>query len=140
MKLFKNGIFHTMETEDTIKYQMATDQGLIIGFDQAIEHLEFDEIIDLEGAHVYPGFVDAHLHLLGYGQKLSRPNLMNHQDKDIALKILEGSYHNGPLFAEGYFECGLTKDDLNRISIKHPIMIRHNDYHSLTVNNVVLKA
>jgi len=139
MKLWKNGVFHTMLTEQDAKYQMATDQGVIVGFDQEIEHLEYDEIIDLKGSHIYPGFVDAHLHLLGYGQKLSRPNLKNLKDKDLVLDILKKSFKHEPLFAEGYFECGITKDDLNAISSTYPILIRHNDYHSVTANDIVLK-
>jgi len=138
MKLWKNGVFHTMLNENDTKYQMATDQGYIIGFDHQVEGLEFDEVINLRGYHVYPGFVDAHLHLLGFGQKLSRPNLMNIKNKKEAIRIIKDAYHNEPLFVEGYFECGLTKDDLNQISQTHPIMIRHNDYHSLTVNQVAL--
>lgn len=138
MKLWKNGIFHTMLSEDDTKFQMATDQGRIVGFDHQVENLEYDEIINLKGYHVYPGFVDAHLHLLGYGQKLSRPNLMNMKDKNKIIKIIQSSFLDQPLFVEGYFECGLKKDDLNQISHIHPIMLRHNDYHSLTVNQVVL--
>ncbi|MCF7930107.1 MAG: amidohydrolase [Acholeplasmataceae bacterium] len=139
MKLWKNGVFHTMLTEQEAKYQMATNQGVIVGFDQEIEHLDFDEVIDLKGNHIYPGFVDAHLHLLGYGQKLSRPNLKNLKDKEAVLDILKKSFNHEPLFAEGYFECGVTKDDLNQISSTYPILIRHNDYHSVTANDIVLK-
>lgn len=139
MKLWKNGVFHTMKNENETKYQMATDQGVIIGFDEEIEQLNFDEVIDLKGNHVYPGFVDAHLHLLGYGQKLSRPNLKNIKDKKLVLEILSNHFDEKPLFAEGYFECGVTKDDLNQISTLFPILIRHNDYHSVTANDVVLK-
>ncbi len=138
MKKWINGIFHTMEKPGAVKHQMATDQGLIVGFDDDIDGIVFDEIIDLKGAHIYPGFVDAHLHLLGYGRMLSRPNLNKIKDKDQVIAILEKAYQDKPLFAEGYFECGLTKSDLNQISNKELIMVRHNDYHSLTVNDAVL--
>ncbi|PKK92711.1 MAG: hypothetical protein CVV61_08345, partial [Tenericutes bacterium HGW-Tenericutes-6] len=138
MKLWKNGVFHTMKHENDLKYQMATNNGFIVGFDQDIEDFEFDEIIDLNQAHVYPGFVDAHLHLMGYGQKLSRPNLKNLNNKNQVLQVLKTEFNNAPFFVEGYFECGITKTDLNLISTSYPIMIRHNDYHSLTVNDYVL--
>lgn len=138
MKLWKNGVFHTMTDEQETKYQMATHQGVIIGFDEEVNDLKFDEIIDLKGNHVYPGFVDAHLHLLGYGQKLSRPNLKNLKDKTLVLEMISNNFLHKPLFAEGYFECGITKDDLNQISSEFPILIRHNDYHSVTANDVVL--
>ncbi len=139
MKLWKNGYFHTLENEANVKKHMATHLGVIIGFDNEIKNLSFDEVIDLNGSHVYPGFVDAHLHLIGYGRKLSRLNLKNVRDKNIVLDTLSNVFLKKPLFAEGYFECGITKIDLNRISTNFPIIIRHNDYHSVTVNDFVLK-
>ena len=139
MKLFKNGVFHTMETESSRKYQMATENGIIIGFDDEIKGLIFDEEIDLKGYHVYPGFVDAHLHLLGYGQKLSRPNLYHIKSKTAVLLSILDSFNSEPYFAEGYVEQGITAKDLDRISTEFPIYLRHNDYHSITVNHVVLR-
>ena len=139
MKLWKNGFFHTMEDPQKTYHAMATDHGLIIGFDEDIKDLEFDREIDLNKAHVYPGFVDAHLHLLGYGQKLLHPNFSHLKDKDEMLVELKKLFKNEKLFVEGYRECGITKDDLNQISTEHPILLRHNDYHSLTVNDQVLK-
>lgn len=138
MKKWINGYFHTMENSKEVKREMATHDGRIIGFDEEIKNMKFDDVIDLGGAHVYPGFVDAHLHLLGYGRKLSRPNLNKVKDKHRVIEILKDAFNDQPLFAEGYFECGLTKDDLNMISSKEMITVRHNDYHSLTVNDVVL--
>ncbi|MDO9629993.1 MAG: amidohydrolase [Acholeplasmataceae bacterium] len=139
MKLWKNGYFHTMEDPQKTYHSMATDHGLIIGFDDEIKGLEFDREIDLNKAHVYPGFVDAHLHLLGYGQMLMRPNFSNIKGKEEALNELKKLFKNDKLFVEGYRECGITKDDLNSISKDYPILLRHNDYHSLTVNDQVLK-
>ncbi|MCR3906188.1 MAG: amidohydrolase [Tenericutes bacterium] len=138
MKLWTNGFFHTMEDQTTVYTQMATQDGIIIGFDDEIKELAFDEIIDMNQGHVYPGFVDAHLHLLGYGQKLLRPNFSHLKKKNQIIKEIKKIYSDAPLFVEGYFECGLTKDDLNAISNEHPILLRHNDYHSLTVNDFVL--
>lgn len=137
MKLWKNGIFHTMRNRDEIYHKMGTHQGLIIGFDDDLSHLSFDEEIDLKGAHVYPGFVDAHMHILGYGQMLSRIMLHGLSKLEV-IDLLRESFQNRLLYAEGYMEQGVTKHDLNLISRTTPIYIRHNDYHSLTVNDAVL--
>ncbi len=139
MILWKNGIFHSLDDYHHTYHQMATDQGLIIGFDDELNNLTFEKEIDLKKAHVYPGFVDAHMHLLGYGQMLSRPNLTGMSQKDAILNHLTSLFKGEKLFVEGYFECGITKSDLNMISSSIPIMMRHNDYHSLTVNDAVLK-
>ncbi len=138
MILWKNGVFHTMEDPDKTHYQMATDQGLIVGFDQEVDKLVFRQEVDLLGNHVYPGFVDSHIHLLGYGLKLITPNLKQIKDRQLVINSIKSFYNNEPLFVQGYFECGLTKADLNKISTKQPILLRHNDYHSVTVNKAVL--
>lgn len=138
MILWENGIFHTMENEKSKVNKVLTDQGLIIAVDDEIDHYKIDHVIDLNGAHVYPGFVDAHMHLLGYGRMLSRPNLSSCKTKEEALSIIKESFNGKPLFVEGYRESGITKHDLNQISKDVPICVRHNDYHSLTTNDAIL--
>ncbi|TVP86461.1 MAG: amidohydrolase [Acholeplasmataceae bacterium] len=138
MKLWKNGTFHTMTHPGKTVTQIMTDQGRIIAIGEDASRHQPEQVVDLQGLHVYPGFVDAHMHLLGYGQKLSRLNLENHKDRAVVLDQLTHAFAGEPLFAEGYFDVGLTKHDLDRISPEVPIMLRHNDYHSLTVNTDVL--
>jgi predicted amidohydrolase YtcJ len=139
MILWKNGILHTLENEQDVHYQMATDQGHIIGFDEDVKDLTFDQEIDLKGYHLYPGFVDAHLHIVGYGQKLSKKDLSSMRQKDDILAFIKTHVGQGFTFYEGYFDQGITKDELDEISNEKPIILKHNDYHSLTVNSVVLK-
>lgn len=138
MKLWKNGIFHSLREENKIYHQIATDQGVIVLVDDEIKDQTFDEIIDLKGNHVYPGFVDAHMHMLGYGQMLGRIQVFD-MTKEEVIEKLKSSFNGKMLYAEGYKNDGLTKDDLNLISKDVPIYVRHNDYHSLTVNDFVLK-
>lgn len=138
MKLWTNGFFHTLENESDVHHHMITQDGHIVCLGDEALNMPYTEVLDLNHGHVYPGFVDAHMHLLGYGQMLSRPNLTGVKDKDRVIKQLIEHFRSEALFAEGYFECGLTKHDLNKISTETPIMVRHNDYHSLTVNDAVL--
>lgn len=139
MILWKNGVFHTMENKTKTHYQMATNKGVIVGFDDEIKSYDFIKAIDLEGSHIYPGFVDSHMHILGYGRKITTPNINQVKDKTKVLKLINNFFQNELLYVQGYFECGITKDDLNKISNKLPILLRHNDYHSATVNDVILK-
>ena len=138
MKLWTNGFFHSLD-DDKIYHKMTTHNGKIVCFDEDCGHIIYDEIIDLEQGHVYPGFVDAHMHLLGYGQKLTRPNVSDIKSKEEVLAKIKEAFSHEPLFVEGYRECGITKTDLDLISDHVPIMVRHNDYHSLTANSYVLK-
>lgn len=139
MKLWKNGHFYSLKHDQEVFYNVVTKDGLILDMNVKEDLSLYDEVIDLKGHYVYPGFVDAHMHLLGYGQMLSRPKLFHIKHKEEVMSIIQKYFKLTPLFLEGYFECGLTKHDINLISKDVPIYVRHNDYHSITVNDAVLK-
>ena len=136
MKLWKNGVIHTLDNND-IK-NIVTKAGHIIELN-ADESKTYEEVIDLKGNHLYPGFVDAHLHLIGYGQFLQRLDLSHIQDKKEALKHLNNSIIQDYLIVDGYHEwVGINKTELNSISKEKPIILRHHDFHAVTVNDQVL--
>jgi len=138
MILWKNGYIHTLKFEDEVHYQMATHQGLIVGFDDEINDLSFDKEIDLKNNHLYPGFVDSHLHIVGYGQKLSVIDISLYHEQEKLLNFLREQTLLGHTFFEGYHNIGITKHMLNSILSDRPLILRHRDYHSVTVNDVVL--
>ena len=140
MILWKNGVLHTLENELKTYQHMATDKGLIVGFDEDIKDLAFDLEIDLKGNHLYPGFVDSHLHLIGYGQRLSLHTLEGLEDKKDILKKIKKEINKTDFFFQGYKPAHITKFDLNEIRNDQPIILRHRDNHSITVNDFVLNA
>lgn len=136
MILFKNGVLHSLENEHQTYHQMLTDNGVIVAFDDDIKDVQYDEIIDLKGAHLYPGFVDSHIHLLGYGQQLSRPTLKGlTREKEIIDVILK---HPEYVVFDGYLAHSISFETLNQISQDRRIVLRHQDYHAATVNQHVL--
>ncbi|MCV2231306.1 amidohydrolase [Acholeplasma manati] len=138
MKLWKNGVIHTLTNQSEIS-NILTDQGLIVGLN-VDEKEPYDEVIDLKGYHLYPGFVDAHLHLIGYGQFLNRLYLTHTQDKNLVLNLLKKQNIFELLIVDGYHEyVGVTKYDLDTINNQNPMILRHHDFHAVTVNTVVLK-
>lgn len=64
--LFTNAAFHTMENPDDTRNSMLVEDGVIAAFDLSADdpRAKDAETIDLQGAHVYPALIDAHLHLL----------------------------------------------------------------------------
>ncbi|BCR36331.1 amidohydrolase [Mariniplasma anaerobium] len=138
MILWKNGYFHTLEDETKTYHKLATNQGLIVGFDDDIKDLDFEKEIDLKGHHIYPGFVDSHLHLIGYGQKLSLVSLEKFNKKEALLNELKKQVALHQSFFEGYKPLDIDKYELNDIHSDGPIVLRHSDYHSVTVNDYVL--
>lgn len=138
MKLWENALFYTMENEYEYYNKIITKDGIILEVGDKCDYIEVDEIIDLNNAFVFPGFTDAHIHLIGYGRKLNTNNLNQEKDKKDVLRKIKNFYNNENLKIEGYFDINITKNDLDLISTDHFIILRHNDYHSFTVNSKTL--
>jgi len=134
MKLFKNATFYTMEKEEETTNMVLTNNGIIMALGAECLKYNPKEIIDLKGNFVYPGFVDAHMHLIGLGRKL----MANVLKSDDVINEVKNLYKNDDLYIEGYHDKLITKDDLDKISVSKKIILRHNDYHSFTVNSKVL--
>lgn len=139
MTLWTNGLIHTLRRKNEIVHSMLTDGGLIIALGDDVKDYEPTDCIDLGGAHLYPGFIDAHLHLVGYGLSLTIKNISSLKTKPAILAYLKEHFNNEPLLIEGYRDISLSKIDLDTISTNHFIFLRHNDYHSFTVNSAVLE-
>src|SRR5690554_6424987 len=136
---WKNATFYTMESKEDRVTEVVTSLGKIIAIGREATKLEVEKEIDLNGAFVFPGFVDSHLHILGYGQKMTRPSLGFSKDKQSVKKQIREAFTKAPLFMHDYYDIGLTKEDLDSITADYPILLRHNDYHSVTVNSWILK-
>ena len=65
-KIFINGKVYTMEQDGEAVEAFAVRDHKIVatGTTEEIRCMECDEVVDLAGKTVLPGFIDAHLHLL----------------------------------------------------------------------------
>ena len=63
MLLFQNGTLHTMEADDPIRADMLIRDGKITKIDRKIHPNKNTQVINAEGLHIYPGFIDAHSHI-----------------------------------------------------------------------------
>ena len=108
------------------------------------KRLEIDDgesiIREYERFYVFPGFVDSHIHLVGYGETFIFPDLSNAESKEDAMeRIFEGlsvSKYTGFLYAFGLKRerIEITSKDLDKISKKTPIILRRIDGHSVYLN------
>jgi predicted amidohydrolase YtcJ len=162
MKLLLTNVrAYSLDERDTIYDAIAIGDGLIAALGSAAalrsEYAGFREI-DLEGAEVYPGFVDAHAHIYGMGERLTKPRLEGLDSKEKIYQKLtppptkeEGaggwSLGNGWIVSRGWDHTLLpnaefpTRDDLDRnVSDKQPIALTRVDGHALWCNSRALEA
>ncbi|MEE3488060.1 MAG: amidohydrolase [Bulleidia sp.] len=108
-----------------------------------------DEVVDLKGAFVVPGFVDSHMHLLEYGNYLRNVQLKGtHSTDDILARLrarlsspekiewIIGRGYNEEEFNESHIP---TKQDLDGISHYIPISITRSCGHKMVVNSKALE-
>jgi len=106
-------------------------------------------VLDAKGRLVIPGLVDAHTHFASGGRSLISLSFRGvdsvaRVQEMVALKIKElpagalvsGSEYDHTLFPGGEWP---TKEDLDKVSPDHPVVIERVDGHSIWVNSLALK-
>lgn len=107
-------------------------------------------VIDLDGAALYPGFVDAHAHLLGIGMRELTLNLENVGSiAELAAVIATNTQEASAgetVYGRGWIETGWpearmpTRDDLDAVSPDNPVVLLRADGHAAVVNSAALAA
>ena len=111
------------------------------------------QVIDLKGKVVVPGFNDAHLHPSPV-YPFSSPNAVINVGPDSVKTIEElvallkrkadVTPKGVPVQGFGYQDTKLgghpTRQDLDRVSSRHPVIIRHSSGHISAVNSFVLET
>ena len=106
--------------------------------------------VDLAGAYVFPGWADAHGHLLGLGKSLEIANLRGAADAgaaarriaDLAAKLPDGSWVEGRGWDQNLWPGKSFPDarDLDAVVSTRPVAARRVDGHALWVNTQALAA
>ncbi len=148
-KCWWNGTIYTMEQEGDTVEAVYTEHGTIVAIGSKEEIVgryqdRIDEVIDMKGATMFPGFVDSHMHLIGHGETFVKLDLsrMNSRD-EVLLAVAErvevmpkGSW----IIAEGWNEnrwadtSPITRKQLDEVAPHHPVMLRRICRHVLVVN------
>lgn len=107
-------------------------------------------IIDLDGAAMYPGFTDSHVHVLGVGQRELTHDLSGIgsitqlQDwlADAAAEVEEGSVVFGRGWIETHWPEGRfpNRGDLDAIAPDRQVILVRADGHALVANSAALEA
>jgi predicted amidohydrolase YtcJ len=143
-----NGRIYTVDNARPIVTSMAVGGGrvLFIGSDAEAKALvrPSTRVVDLHGAAVYPGFTDAHAHLLGLGATLRRANLAGSASYEEVISRVQawaknvkpGEWIQGRGWDQNRWPVKEfpTHDALSRAFPNNPVVLTRIDGHALLAN------
>lgn len=147
--VWHNGTLYTMESSGDRVEALLTEHGKIIAvgaFDMLKN--EAEQAIDLQGAVLYPGFVDSHMHVIGHGAKLLSLDLSKAQSAEDMMEQLQSS-HKGLaedewFIGEGWNENNFpdkkifTREELDLVT-NSPMILKRACRHAALVNTKALE-
>ncbi|MFI5855423.1 amidohydrolase [Streptomyces parvulus] len=142
-----NARFLTMDPDHPVAHDLGIWRGRIVGLDEAVTSLPAREVVDLHGATVLPGFVDAHVHLAWTGFKQNTPSIAGLTRIDDVLAAVEeavtrkgepGSWVSVAGYDQRALGRHLTAAELDRVSHGHLLYLTHDSGHGCAVNTAVL--
>lgn len=148
-----NGRIHTMDARLPIAEAVAICEGAFVAVGCNEEVLNFGgadvERINLEGRTVVPGWIDSHIHFLGFALGLERVDLEGVRSLAACVESVRervertepggwivGRGWNYNRWPEGRFP---RKEDLDPMSPAHPVVLSSKDGHLLWVNSKALE-
>ena len=130
---------------------MAVQDGKIVAIgtnDDILKEYKSDSMVNAAGAAVYPGFIDAHAHFLGYGQSLYAVDLMFvptweeaiARVKDFAAKHPGNGWIKGRGWDQNRFPGKQfpTNAELNALFPDRPVLLERVDGHASIANDFAL--
>jgi predicted amidohydrolase YtcJ len=106
---------------------------------------ESKEQLDAQGKFIYPGFIDAHAHFVGYGQSLFTVDLYDSKSIEEVVqrvKNFESTHLNEPwILGRGWDQNKFpgksfpTNEELNKLFPDKPVLLERVDGHASIANN-----
>ncbi len=142
---------YTVDNQFSTAEAMAVQDGKIVAVgtnDAILKEYTSDSVVNAAGAVVYPGFIDAHAHFVGYGQSLFAVDLMFvnsweeviNRVKDFAAKHPGTSWIRGRGWDQNRFPGKQfpTNEQLNALFPDRPVILERVDGHASIANNAAL--
>lgn len=140
----------TLEPERPSAHAVGVLNGRIAGFDEELEGCTAERDIDLGGAVVVPGFIDAHCHTTWWGLGLSAVDLEQARGLEELYGLIEeearrlkdspGAWIKGTGFNHKHH--GGAYPDIRRldeVTGDHPLYLRHVSGHLSITNSATLR-
>jgi len=144
--LVYNATIYTVDSSFSTAEAMAIKDGKIVatGKTAELEKLyDSKEKLDAQGKFIYPGFIDAHAHFVGYGFSLQTVNLMGTNSWDEVIekvKTFAAENKEGWITGRGWDQNDWadkqfpTNEKLNELFPDRPVLLRRVDGHAAIAN------
>jgi predicted amidohydrolase YtcJ len=151
--VFTNGNIYTVNERQPHAEGLAVKDGRIVfvGSNEDLKKYQgaATRVVDLKGHTVVPGMTDAHYHLMGVGFREMTLNLEGTTSlEDFLMKVKArvdkakpGEWVTGRGWIETFWKPPAfpTRQELDRIAPKNPVLLRRADGHAAVVNSAALK-
>lgn len=147
--VWHNGTIYTMRFEGDQVEAVLTENGRVIEIGRYEDLKEnAEKNMDLQGAVLYPGFIDSHMHMIGHGYKLQSLDLSKAKSASDVLNRLRAASEklagDAWLIGEGWNENNypdnkiLTAKELDAVT-SAPILLKRTCRHAALVNTEALE-
>lgn len=164
--IIHHAVIYSVDSSFSVQEALAVKDGKIkdIGTNENIlNHYSANETIDAQGKTIFPGFIDAHCHFLGYGLSLQQCDLTGTKSKDDMLqrviefstklkqsKNLDGNTNYKTTIEDWLIGYGWDQNDwekkefpdnkkLDSLFPTTPVILYRVDGHAALVNSTALK-
>ncbi|MEP6700152.1 MAG: amidohydrolase, partial [Bacteroidota bacterium] len=155
--LVYNATIYTVDSSFSTAEAMAMTDGKIIAVGKTADlekEYESKEKLDAEGKFIYPGFIDAHAHFVGYGLSLQTVNLTGTNSWDEVIEKVKSFAAENPdsnradtvawITGRGWDQNDWdikefpTNEKLNELFPDRPVLLRRVDGHAAIANQKAL--
>jgi len=152
--ILRNGNILTVDSNDSIAQAVSISKGVIqkVGTDLEISSFKgpATRVIDLKGFTVTPGIIDAHNHMMIFGEEMKYqldirpPKVRTNRDllrvvEEATKTKKEGEWIQGCQGFSMSIKESLTRWQLDEVSPKHPVYLPHFGGQYAVVNSLALK-
>ena len=146
--LVYNATIYTVDSSFSISEAMAVKDGKIVETGKTSDlqsKYEAKEKLDAQGKFIYPGFIDAHAHFVGYGQSLFTVDLYDSKSMGEVMQRVKGFDSAHPnetwILGRGWDQNKFpgktfpTNEELNKLFPDKPVLLERVDGHASIAND-----
>ncbi|MFN0200767.1 MAG: amidohydrolase [Bacteroidia bacterium] len=149
-EIFHHGIVYTVDSTFSKAEAFVVKAGKIVAVgsnEEILQHYDAAKKTDLQGHFVYPGFIDAHCHFVGYAMDMKKAHLFGTKSfAEIIEQMKEFATHTPEtwLYGRGWNQNDWEKKDfpdksaLDKAFPDRPVFLKRIDGHAAIANQKAL--